>query len=108
MVLSGEGPYRVRSVKIRSLQDFAVSWVVGKKVFSGLRFVDPHGRNTYLIPFISLLCCLFQVLITLRKQKEDKKKMARKRNTYLLSISQVLNSVFHESMNSSKTWVTLH
>ena len=45
MALSGEGPYRVRSVKIRSLQDFAVSWVVGKKVFSGLRFVDPHGRN---------------------------------------------------------------
>ena len=37
-----------------------------------------------------------------------KKEMARKRNTYLLSTSQVLNSVFHESMNSSKTWVTLH
>ena len=70
--------------------------------------MDPHGRNSYLIPFISVLYCLFQVLITLRKQKEDKKEMARKRNTYLFSISQVLNSVFHESMNSSKTWVTLH
>ena len=70
--------------------------------------MDPDERNSYLIPFISALYCLFQVLITLRKQKEDKKEMARKRNTYLLSISQVLNSVFHESMNSSKTWVTLH